>query len=571
MNFNVSVYIIFLVSFFSAPLSAQLSYGGNPMMNDSDFSAAKVIYMLPPEDPMYIEALKSKQKSASKPLEFAIERAVDLDPDFNGEWSFRDGRHIWRVHIISPEAHSIGVLFSSFQLNSKSSLFIYSPGGTHVKGGFTSQNNKKFGSFYVGHTPGEEIIVELQTSDPGRKYGELHIGSISHAFLPVFDEKLKGNTGLGESQDCEIDINCSEGDDWQIIKKSVVHITTINLLCTGALVNNTNYDGKPYVLTAEHCISKESQAGSSLFYFGYENSACGELDGKRDKSISGSYLLATGGPSATGVDRPIPDSLRVVDYTLLKLTESPPTDFDVYFAGWDARNTQHDGTVTIHHPNGDAKKISVDFENTVTPSTVPGDLNDYYVESNYYIRQWDLGTTEGGSSGCPLFNNSKRLIGVLSGGLAMCGDSIGYNAESDRVTYSLSGNEDDYFSKISYSWDYAEAWNDKLKAWLDQAGTGQLSIGGLSGRTLDYISDDAVRFSVYPNPSKGVFSLELPEYSGSDVLLEIFNISGYQVFSEEILSTYPLTVSVPELETGIYTLRLTDRSKVFTGTIIIHQ
>ena len=200
MNFNVSVYIIVLVSFLSAPLSAQLNYGGNPMMNDSDYSAAKVIYMLPPEDPMYIEALKSKQKSASKPLEFAIERPVDLDPEFNGDWSFRDGRHIWRVHIISPEAHSIGVLFSRFQLNSKSSLFIYSPGGTHVKGGFTSQNNKEFGSFYVGHTPGEEIIVELQTSDPGRKYGELRIGSISHAFLPVFAKKLRGETGLGESQ-----------------------------------------------------------------------------------------------------------------------------------------------------------------------------------------------------------------------------------------------------------------------------------------------------------------------------------------------------------------------------------
>ena len=56
------------------------------------------------------------------------------------------------------------------------------------------------------------------------------------------------------------------------------------------------------------------------------------------------------------------------------------------------------------------------------------DLDDYYYFSFWWIRGWDIGSTEGGSSGAPLFNAGQRVIGLLSGGIARCGDSIGYDA-----------------------------------------------------------------------------------------------------------------------------------------------
>ena len=56
-------------------------------------------------------------------------------------------------------------------------LFVYDSfrHGT-LKGAFTEENNKEFGQFYVGHVPGEEVVIELQTNDPGRDYGSLRIG-----------------------------------------------------------------------------------------------------------------------------------------------------------------------------------------------------------------------------------------------------------------------------------------------------------------------------------------------------------------------------------------------------------
>ena len=67
----------------------------------------------------------------------------------------------------------------------------------------------------------------------------LGIESISHAFLDV--KHLPGNVQcqpgeFGCSQACEIDVNCRDGDDWQLDKKIGSRIyTTREVLhrCTG--------------------------------------------------------------------------------------------------------------------------------------------------------------------------------------------------------------------------------------------------------------------------------------------------------------------------------------------------
>lgn len=515
------------------------------------------MYLLEPEDPIRVEGLKSaKYNSLKKAVHYAIERPVDLSPEANGEWVERDGMQVWRVHLISPEAYSLGVLFSEFELNHNAQLFLYDPSGKHIKGAYTRENNKPFGTFYVGHIPGEEVVLELQVSGTQRDYGSLRIGSLSHAFLPVYAEKSITDRGLGTSQSCEVDINCEEGDDWQILKNAVCHISTTTLLCTGALVNNTSYDGKPYVLTAEHCINKDFYAQNSVFYFNYENSICGVPDGRKNQSISGSSLIATG------------DSL---DFTLVKLSSSPPREYNVYFAGWDARDMTHIGTVTMHHPNADAMKISFDLDATNNPVSVPGDLNDYIVASNYRVLQWDIGSTEGGSSGAPFFNASRRIIGMLSGGLASCGDSIGYDAENDRVIYSLNGNTNDYFSKVSYSWDYYSDTKKQLKRWLDPVGTGQLSIGGLAQMALDAreSASNSSMLNIYPNPSRGDFMMELPGNTGKQVGVEVYNITGTRVYSGTALSAKPLRISLQNQPAGIYLVHVRDGMQVLNGRIVI--
>jgi len=543
----------------SGIVSGQISHGGSPYAQDESFSASKVLYLLEPGDEEEIAGLKSSRyNSLKKALSYAVEKPLDLAPDFNGQWITEDDLHIWRVHIISPGAYSLGVFFSEFELGPQSSLFIFDPSRTFIKGSYTSQNNKEYGAFAVGHVPGDEIIIELQVKGEMENYGKIRIATLSHAFLPVYAEKSISNVGLGTSQPCEIDINCEEGDEWQTIKHSICHISTGSLLCTGTLVNNTLYDAKPYILTAEHCINKEFRAQSSVLYFGYENSVCGINDAEKNKSISGSSLIATG------------DSL---DFTLLKLSVRPPNDFNVYYAGWDVRKQNHLGAITLHHPNADAMKISIEYQATVDATSVPGDLNDYIIESNYRIRKWDIGTTEGGSSGCPLFNTSKRLIGCLSGGLAACGDSIGYDALNDRVIYSLNGNENDYYSKLYYDWDHYSEANKQLKKWLDPTNSGQESIGGLSGMTVDahdFISRQN-SLDIFPNPSKGELTVQLPYYDGKEVKLELYNTTGQMVYSLVQRAEYPFSLSLPDLSNGLYIVRIAEGKTNLSGLIMIDK
>lgn len=559
---RIIIYTISAILFLttgSISVNAQVSYGGKPFMNETDFKAAKVLYLLSPEDPLLLDGMrKSTHNSYKKALEFATERTVDISPEQNGEWVITGGTHVWRAHLISPDAYSLGVLFSEFDLENGAKLFVYDPTGKHIKGAFTEENNKEFGQFYVGHVPGEEVVIELQTNDPGRNYGSVRIGALSHAFLPVYAEKSTNNIGLGTSQACEIDVNCAEGEEWQILKRSVVHINTTTQLCSGALVNNTAYDGKPYILTAEHCINNTSEAEKSVFYFGYENSECFENDGQKNQSVSGSTLLATG---------------ESIDFTLLELSQRPPGEYNVYYAGWDVRKQGHGSSVTLHHPNADAMKISYDKDPTVEPTSLPGDLNDYLLESNYRIAKWDIGTTEGGSSGCPLFNSSKKLIGVLSGGLASCGDSIGYNVETGRVIFSLNGNENDYFSKTYFAWDHYSSNDKQLKYWLDPLSSGQLAIGGLNSATLD--AND--RFApggilqLYPNPARDAFTIELPQYTGRQIDIKMYDITGRMVYSQLHASVFPVTVSIDGLLSGIYMIRIDAEEQNYTGKIVVER
>lgn len=525
------------------------------MMNTTDFDPAKVIYLLEPEDPIAVEAAKSLQyNSIKKVQQYALERTVDLSPEYNGEWVMGEEMRIWRVHIISPQALSIGVLFSDFELNEGVRLFIYDEAGEYIKGAFTSHNNKDFGSLFVSHIPGEQVIIELQVDNDVRDYGSLRIGSVSHAVVPI--KGLK--TGLGQSQACEIDVNCSEGDDWQLIKKSLVQIETPKLLCTGTLVNNTSYNGTPYIITAEHCLNEKFYPRNSVFTFRFENSECFGDDASMEKSVSGAELIATG------------DS---IDFTLVQLTKRPPRDYDVFYAGWDRRETNFASSVTLHHPNADAMKISFDFDPMDTPTSVPGDLNDYVVASNFWIKQWDIGTTEGGSSGGPLFNDKKRLIGVLSGGLAACGKAIGYDEELDRTIYSLLDNKNDYYSRLYYSWDYYSEDEKQLKKWLDPGNTGKVALGGLAGRALDIQQTGLPdkMFRIYPNPTEGNFNIHFPDLYAGPIDLKVYSISGSLLHHQERSFDYTLNLDLGFLQNGLYLIHISGEGFTASERLIIER
>lgn len=530
---------------------SQLQFPGRPMGINTRLKAADVMYVLPPPDPLEIEAeLELNRKSNSKPLRFALERPVSLSPETHGSWSEEGDTRVWHVHIISPGAYSLGLVFGKYALEPGVKLFVSDPSQKILKGAFTSGNNKESGVFPVGHISGEELLIEMQVPAELVSYGELELRSVSHAFLRTgFSSSSTEDCPAGQfgcSQPCEIDVNCVEGDYWDPVKPSVVRVYTTSWYCTGVLINNSSYDGTPYILTAEHCINDQSDADLTIFLFNYESAECFGEDGPMNMSLEGSWLRTYG------------DSL---DFSLVEMVHTPPESFGSYYAGWDRSDFQTGGTAALHHPYGDVKKITIDEDIPSIPLTqsdvpYPG-LLDYHYYSFWWIKRWDVGSTEGGSSGGPLFNQSHRVIGTLSGGVAACGDSIGYDSETDRVIYNLAPNYDDFYTQFGLAWDHEEAKGNALKPWLDPVNSGAVVLGGYNPTSTEPVNVvSGTRFHVFPNPARDQFYITSKENVQGEGYYSIVNLSGALVKKGLLDLEGRATIHTSLMAPGLYIVKV---------------
>jgi len=321
-------------------------------------------------------------------------------------------------------------------------------------------------------------------------------------------------------------------------------IINSSTLCTGTLINNVRKDSIPYVLTANHCISSSFKASSTLFYFNYEVDTCNKTVVSNSYSLAGSTLLATS------------DS---IDFSLVRLSEAPPDIYKPYFAGWSVSSTPATNAVCIHHPQADVKKISID-DDPVTPiyqNPIPSDLHWLYDESIpgafWRVVDWETGTTEGGSSGAPLFNQNKLIVGNLTGGQANCTSSV-----------------NDYFSKFHVGWDYYTSFTKQLKHWLDPDNTGVVYLNGFDpyGEPDTNIIEYSSRFNLFPNPATKMVTFETDSMDISGGYLSIFSMTGKKVAAFEISGTQRLTFDVSFLSQGIYIIEfikgnIVERNRLF--------
>src|SRR5690606_27287927 len=121
------------------------------------------------------------------------------------------------------------------------------------------------------------------------------------------------------------------------------------------------------------------------------------------KSISEAALLAT-------------TDHRIAS-TILRLFEKLPPAYNPYYAGCDSRDAIAASGVSIHHPFGGPKQIAIEYH----PLESEDIGREYDTNSTWKVSHWEVGTTEAGSSGAPLFNEQHRIVGTLTGGRSTCG------------------------------------------------------------------------------------------------------------------------------------------------------
>ena len=400
----------------------------------------------------YLDNAKLFQASADemeegklKPLRFAESIPVCLNTENSGEWITYNDHKIWTVEIRSPGAKSLNLIFDHYHIPDNARLFVYSEDKEHLIGAFTSENNKSSGILATVPVKGDHIIVQYEEPFDADFDGELSIGNVNHDFIGILNLKADRRP-RGISGSCNVNVNCDHVEARKQERNGVVRLIVSGIeLCTGNLLNNTAENGKPYILTAAHCIDNENQADETVFLFNYESPYCGEIDGDASRSIAGSDLKARA------------DSL---DFSLVEISiPEIPFDYHPYFLGWDRSSNLPDSSVCIHHPQGDVKKIAVDSHSPKIQSY----SNDYVKNAFLYIGRWEQGTTEGGSSGACLLNQDGLFVGSLTGGAATCENS-----------------SRDYFSSFRVAWDYYSDPAKSLKTWLDPDDKANETLDGTS-------------------------------------------------------------------------------------------
>ncbi len=342
------------------------------------------------------------------PFEIASGMQTDVVID-NWEFMLAGGEQIAvaRYEVISEGATNLSLGFSEFFVPEGAEVYIYSPDGSDLHGPYDSEQNESHGQLWTPLVAGDRVIVEVNVPEVLRNEVVLRLQTVNHGFR---GEKPTSNLQeILKSGSCNVDVVCSQGDDWRDQINSVAHYSfstgSGSFVCTGAAINNTAQDNRRLFLTADHCLDQPEYANTVVAYWNFQSPTCrapgssasGQTGvGPRNINQSGAVMLVQN-----------PDS----DFALIEFDDPIPEEANVFYAGWNrSSNTPTQGT-SIHHPAGHEKRISHDFDPLTAQTT------------HWRINDWDVGTTEGGSSGSPLFDAGKRIVGQLTGGLAACGNN----------------------------------------------------------------------------------------------------------------------------------------------------
>ncbi len=461
---------------------------------------------------------------------YAIPWKVHITPRTDGTWEQLDAKTmLWRLRIVSPGAYSLNLGFTHYTMPHNGKLFVYATDGTYSLRPFTEQDNETHGQLWTPVVLADDIIVEVSVPTDAVDDLDLELGSINHGYRGF------GKDDAGEkSGSCNVDVVCPEGDDWWSEIPSVGVISTGGyLFCTGFMVNNTAEDETPYFMTANHCGITSGNAASLVVYWNFQSPTCGQHGGgSLSQNQTGSFFRA---------------SYSTSDFTLVELDDDPNPDWGITFAGWDHSGNDATTAVGIHHPNTDEKSISFEYQGTRVTSYLgtssPGD------GTHVRIVDWDVGTTEPGSSGSPLFNQDHHVIGQLHGGYAACGN-----------------NDSDWYGAFARSWTGGGTNSTRLSNWLDPINSGAVA--------LDTLDPSAAGMRVSPSaafnsggdpggpfaPASKVYTIENVGTTGFNYTvsktaawLTISNGSGYLAPAATVNVTVSINANANSLSVGVYT------------------
>lgn len=396
------------------------------------------VYFMPLLDlgPVLTEDLNAPPQS---PNRIGINRAMPEGSDCNvlGRWSREGGRDIWRMRLRDPGAQALRIGFDRFALPDDG-VFVVGDREQRFSVEFDSEDVQVDGWFWTPPIPGEEIYLEYSCARR-RPEADLRMKSVAHLYAGGFQPQA--GSGGCVVEPCHVDVVCDPNIGGNSVGRMLYSSGSGTFTCSGSLMNDAiSYISVPYFLTANHCLSTQSEASSLNVTFFFQSSTCGGSPPNPASlpQTNGSTLLETTGDT---------------DMTLLQL--SGPIPGGVTFAGW-STGLPFPGEVLrgVHHPASCRKRVSVgeiDLDPFVACSDAPLE--------NFHYGTWASGHTEGGSSGSPLFNSAGLVIGQLFGTCSIPDTAVECGGSGDNWLW--------VYGRFDKSFDLLRPYLLESGAWVD--------------------------------------------------------------------------------------------------------
>jgi len=404
-----------------------------------------------------------------------------------------DGGLVFTLPVSSRGAVALRVGFSGLDLPVGAELYVYNSAG-EAHGPYTGRGMGN-GELVSNSVTGDTAWVQL------RMYGKpnaaelaklnFQIASVGH-IGPKFELSRRLNATLaGEKAFCDYNATCVINGEcasgWTPlsgVRSAVAHMLFKSgggyYICSGGLLNNSNNDGSPLFLTANHCLSREREADTLETFFDFRTDGCGSTNWcdysytqmrSSFPTTLGAAMLASGSSG---------------DFSLMRLDATPAGTR--HFMGWSTTAVANSNGTDLHrmsHPGGSPQAYSTHDVNAngFQCGTLP---RGTYIYSND-----SAGATEGGSSGSPVLNAAGQVVGQLYGA---CGSNLDDTCDATN-NLTVDGALAQYFPNVS--------------AYLDPAGGG----GGGGGGEEVVASVDSVSIS---SSSKGPWTHYTATVSISD-------------------------------------------------------
>lgn len=408
--------------------------------NIAEFTKNAKKYSIPKVDTKKLleeDAMNNSSKSL-----YRFGKGVDITCTLDdGQWHVVDGGRLWTMTFESQDARSLSFVFDSLILPDNSELFIVNQDESELYGPVKASELPKTGTFLTDAIDGASATLLL--FEPIEDYEKtiLNIKSVVYGYRgPTFPEEAS-TRAIGT---CGIDVVCYPEYDNE--SKGVARIEMYNgsnyYYGTGVLLMSTDYLFRPYFMTARHCfdiinqdgyLSAEEKANVNnyLFRFNYMKEECGGSLYKITRTFFGGTIRSV-----------IPS-----DCVLVELNQNVRSYPNICWLGWDMTDSTPSSAVGIHHPHGDVMEIAL----------------KYYALPNYWAFNFDEGTVRRGSSGSPLLNQDKRVVGHL---VSVTDEE---HIDPCNVRFAL-------YNKFRSAWYGGGTDSTRLSNWLDPLGTGQTTI-----------------------------------------------------------------------------------------------